>query len=514
MHPRVARYAIVGLIRGYLRLDSAASHMHKSKANSIKSLFYSLCDEALKDSGSSDLISIKLKEIINLIPSGESFGGDSIQSELFSLIAGEQFKISKIQWALSNLNAAISAAITKEDSIHAFLTGALGFVFLKDAIKSKEYLQLAQPLTEQTSYLLPKYHLTKALWYYSFASKDSALLGCVSEFQILKKLNHPAQLARDSVVRMIISLYNKSGRIEESARFHELLMESYALQKIEQSTFEEFETISDIEYYRDFEDRIFIQDRITQVAIYAVIFIIFLLLIAIALVLRNRFIKKTKAIIQSERDKSNNLLLNILPQEVAEELKEKGKTDAKGFDIVSILFTDFKGFTERSSTLNPTELINELNVCFRAFDGIIEKHEIEKIKTIGDAYMAAGGIPTPNPKAVKSTILAALDMQAFIEQRKQERESNCQFAFRMRAGIHTGPVVAGRGGVKKFQYDLWGDTVNTASRMETNGEVGKVNISNDTYELIKDDPDFTFESRGKIDVKGKGEMLMWFVSKA
>ena len=237
------------------------------------------------------------------------------------------------------------------------------------------------------------------------------------------------------------------------------------------------------------------------------------LLLAGGLYGRVRYIRKSKAMLQKEKDRSENLLLNILPADIAEELKTHGKAEARDFDMVSILFTDFKGFTEASSKMSASMLVSEINVYFKAFDGIMDKYNIEKIKTIGDAYMAAGGLPVPTNDSVKNTVLAALEMQAYISKRKVELDALGQPAFEMRVGIHTGPVVAGIVGVKKFQYDIWGDTVNTASRMESNGDVGKVNISQATCELLKSDSDFTFESRGKVQAKGKGEIEMWFVSK-
>ena len=240
----------------------------------------------------------------------------------------------------------------------------------------------------------------------------------------------------------------------------------------------------------------------------------FILILAAGLYNRLRYTRKTKLIIEREKDRSESLLLNILPEEIAKELKEKGKASARDFEMVSILFSDFIGFTEQSAKMSAADLVDEINHCFEGFDSIMEKYKIEKIKTIGDAYMAAGGLPIPTEDYVENTILAALEMQEFILNRKQSLEAKGKPAFEMRAGIHTGPVVAGIVGVKKFQYDIWGDTVNTASRMETNGEVNKVNISNDTYELVKNNAQFTFESRGKVSVKGKGKMEMWFVSKS
>lgn len=213
--------------------------------------------------------------------------------------------------------------------------------------------------------------------------------------------------------------------------------------------------------------------------------------------------------IGKERDRSDNLLLNILPVTVAEELKEKGEAEARLIHEATVLFTDFKGFTALSEKVTPKELVKDLHECFSLFDNICEKHGIEKIKTIGDAYMAAGGLPTPNATHAQDVVKAALEMAKVVEEGKAKKIASGLPFFEIRIGIHTGPVVAGIVGVKKFQYDIWGDTVNTASRMESSGEVGKVNISQTTYELVKDQ--FNCEYRGEVEAKGKGKLKMYFV---
>jgi len=213
--------------------------------------------------------------------------------------------------------------------------------------------------------------------------------------------------------------------------------------------------------------------------------------------------------LEAEKRRSEQLLLNILPLEVADELKHRGKVEPVNYESVSVLFTDFKGFTQLSEQLTPKELVDELDYCFSYFDEIIEKHNLEKLKTIGDSYMAAGGIPTLNTTHAIDTVLAALEIQAFMQQRQEQKMRNNSPYWEIRIGIHSGPLMAGVIGQKKFAYDVWGDTVNTASRMESSGVAGKINISQSTFELIKNY--FECDYRGKLPAKNKGELDMYLV---
>jgi len=207
-----------------------------------------------------------------------------------------------------------------------------------------------------------------------------------------------------------------------------------------------------------------------------------------------------------EKQRSEALLLNILPFEVAEELKNKGTADAKHFDNVTVLFTDFVNFTQVSERMSPVLLVGELDTCFKAFDDIISKYSVEKIKTIGDAYLAVCGLPAADPEHAENAVRAAIEINAFIQDRIAKLGDS---TFDIRIGIHSGSVVAGIVGAKKFAYDIWGDTVNTAARMEQNSKPGKINISATTYELVKDK--FTCEYRGEIEAKGKGQLKMYYV---
>ncbi|HNW75703.1 MAG TPA: adenylate/guanylate cyclase domain-containing protein [Bacteroidales bacterium] len=222
-----------------------------------------------------------------------------------------------------------------------------------------------------------------------------------------------------------------------------------------------------------------------------------------------RLQKKFNRNLDKEKKRSDELLLNILPVETADELKKTGTAKAKRFELVTVMFTDFKNFTHASENMSAEALVEEVHAYFSGFDQIISRHNIEKIKIIGDSYMCAGGLPVENHSHAYDVVSAALELQKFVEAQKKLRISQGRIYFELRIGINTGPVVAGIVGLKKFAYDIWGDTVNTASRMEECGEVSKVNISGNTFLHVSDRFQCTY--RGKIQAKNKGEIDMYFV---
>ena len=226
--------------------------------------------------------------------------------------------------------------------------------------------------------------------------------------------------------------------------------------------------------------------------------------------LEKKVIERTSEL-NDEKKKSDDLLLNILPAETALELKKYGKAKPRRYDAVSVIFTDFKNFTKNSEKMTPEELVIQVDSYFTKFDEITHKHNIEKIKTIGDAYLCVSGLPLIDDNHAVNAVLAAIEMRDYVQSVAAEKESDDPSAFEIRIGIHSGPVVSGVVGFKKFAFDIWGDTVNTASRLETHSEASKINISGSTHKLVKDY--FNCEYRGPLSVKNKGEIDMYFINK-
>lgn len=235
------------------------------------------------------------------------------------------------------------------------------------------------------------------------------------------------------------------------------------------------------------------------------------LIAAFSFIIYRSYLKqsKTNKILDKQKEEIESLVLNILPKEIASELQVYGTSTPRNFENVSVLFTDFANFTQIADTMTPEVLVYQLSECFVAFDEIVEKHNLEKIKTIGDSYMCAGNIPSPNPDNAYKTVKAAMDILTFLSAHNARLEAKGQQPWEIRIGIHVGPVVAGVVGKKKYAYDIWGSTVNIASRMESSCASGRINISSDTYELIKDR--FECTHRGKVHAKNLGNLDMYFV---
>ena len=214
--------------------------------------------------------------------------------------------------------------------------------------------------------------------------------------------------------------------------------------------------------------------------------------------------------LNAEKRKSDELLLNILPLQIANELKQFGQVKPVHYESASVLFTDFTNFSKIAEVITPEELFEELNYCFSYFDQIVEKYNLEKLKTIGDSYMCIGGVPVPNQTHAIDAVLAAVEIQVFMHLRKAHKLKKNQPFWDLRIGIHSGPLLAGIVGQKRFAYDVWGDTVNTASRMESSGVPGRINVSESTFNLVKNF--FRLDYRGKVRAKNKGEVDMYLVT--
>ena len=448
-------------------------------------------------------------------------------SAMYINIGGLYLTKNDFQQALDYYEKGLVIEKKKEDKLGiASALSGIGNVYLEQGASTKalDFLQRSFDISESINDIQGGTNTLLSISdiYLDNKNYTKAITYCKKSLSMAKKVGDLG--GQEYACECLYEAYRALGNPEEALVYHEQMIfigdsiktEDLAI-KLQQIEFSKkimadslVQIEKDIKVQLQHESEVQRKDKNRNLAIAAGI-ICFIL--AIGFFSRWQYVKKSKNVLKKEKDRSESLLLNILPAEIAEELKEKGEAKARDFDLVSILFTDFKGFTEKSAELTAAELIGEINHCFKAFDHICEKYGIEKIKTIGDAFMAAGGLPVPSTDSVQNTVMAALEMQSFMTQRFADKETAEGFTFEMRLGIHTGPVVAGIVGVKKFQYDIWGDTVNTAARIESSGAVGQVNISQHTYELLQDNKKFTFTHRGKIQAKGKGKIDMYFVTR-
>lgn len=407
--------------------------------------------------------------------------GNDIGVNMCEMFKGKMYVNKKeYQRAVDHLKNTIGVPKSKSDSFMyspAFAFISTAYYHLNDYDNSIKYAETAYRFMKNVDGSLV--YVKEAL---SSLHKSYKAIGNYSKaYLCLEKLNN----INDSVLN--IDILNGISKIKSQYEYQQKLNKA----KIEQVK----------------KDLIIKQEMAFQKQVRNSLLVVFAVVLIFTIVI---YIQRNK--INKSKKRSDELLLNILPVDVAEELKIKGYADAKLFENVTVLFTDFKGFTEISQELTPKELVEIINEHFSEFDRIMLKHGIEKIKTIGDAYMAVGGLPIENNTNAKDVINAAIEIQNYLSNVNKIKKANKEPYFEARIGIHSGSVVAGIVGLKKFSYDVWGDTVNTASRMENTCEVGKINISESTYELVKND--YKFEFRGNIEVKGKGLINMYYVNNA
>lgn len=404
---------------------------------------------------------------------------------------------------------------------NAFNLGSIGMIYADQGkyVLAKQNINQAIEILEEEKYYSP---ISEYLTYMSdiYANQNDltrAFSYSQRSLELAQKYGLKKQISNANL--KLSKLNGQAGKTTESFKYYK----DYIVYRDSVNNLETVQEIADLrtnfEVQKKQDEIIFLEKEaeITELRskkqknmTYAsAITSVLILLLSFTLFRRYNYIKKTSFIIQQETIKSEKLLLNILPEETALELKLNGKVQAKQFDSVSVMFTDFKDFTKYSLNLTPEVIVKSVDFYFSKFDEIIEKYGLEKIKTIGDAYMCAGGLPFPNKNHSNQILKAAFEISKFVADSKNRRGQDVAH-FDVRIGINTGPVVAGVVGVKKFAYDIWGDTVNVASRMESMSTPGRINVSENTYKLIKDT--FDCEYRGEIEVKNKGLMKMYFVN--
>jgi adenylate cyclase len=394
----------------------------------------------------------------------------------------------------------------------AYSLGNIGMVYANtgETELAEKNINEAIRILEQTEdyYPICVYLISIGDIYLKKGDERTALNYALRSLKLAEKYGLKEQIADAN--HKLADLYEKAGNYEASVSH----FKNYITYRDSVSNIQSVQQMADLR--TDFEvsqkqievDLLDQQKKNQRIIIIAsVIASLLIFLLAIGLYRRYHFIKETNVIIEAEKNRSEKLLLNILPEETARELKKSGTVQAKKFESVTVLFTDFKGFTSLAEQVEPEQLVKSIDYYFKEFDKISVKYGLEKIKTIGDAYMCAGGLPIVNKTHAKDVTRAAVEMITLVRNVAKAQDDLTHFEIRI--GVHTGPVVAGIVGSMKWQYDIWGDTVNIASRMESMSEVGMINLSETTYLEINDE--FPCEYRGMLDVKNRGALKMYFL---
>lgn len=392
--------------------------------------------------------------------------------------------------------------------------GDLGMLYanIGEREKAEKNITEAMRILEQTEdyYPICEYLVSMSDIFYHRGDVAAAVSYARRSLQLADQHGLKKQISDANL--KLSELYEKEGNTGESLKYYK----NYITYRDSVNNIAAVQKMADLR--TDYEvsqkqvqvDLLNVQKKNQRIVIWSTALVLALIaMLAFGLQRRNTFIKRTNKIIEQEKQRSENLLLNILPEETAHELKQSGKVQARRFESVTVLFTDFKGFTQYAENLSPEQLVESVDYYFSKFDEIMEKHDLEKIKTVGDSYMCAAGLHFHSEKHAVKMVEAALEILQFVNDSQKIKSAN-ETRFEIRIGISTGPVVAGVVGTKKFAYDIWGDTVNIASRMESTSEPGRINIAETTYLLVKDN--FNCEYRGELDVKNRGRLKMYFVN--
>ncbi len=440
--------------------------------------------------------------------------GESVDLASALLNAGDEY-ITNHKWDSALIYTEEAGVIF--ENLHSplgegYSLGNLGMIYAQMGDNRKAELNMNRAIDVLDAldeyYPIAVYLLSISDIYLENGDKATALNYSSRSLELAKRYGLKDQISEANL--KISEIYEQAGKLAESFRYYK----NHIAYKDSVKDIVSVQEMADLR--TDFEvsrkqievDLLNQQKKNQQIIVIGTGVALFLIcLLAYGIYRRYRFTQETNLIIEREQERSETLLLNILPKETAQELKQSGKVQAKKFESVTVLFADFKGFTQYAEKLSPEKLVERVDFYFSKFDKIMETYGLEKIKTLGDAYMCAGGLPFPTEDHAVKMVRAAIEFVQFVNVAKQ---SSAEDAFDIRIGINTGPVVAGVVGTKKFAYDIWGDTVNIASRMESNSAPGKINVSESTYQLIKDKFPCTY--RGEVEVKSKGMMRMYFVN--
>jgi adenylate cyclase len=432
---------------------------------------------------------------------------DSIALASVILNSGDEYRTSKIyDSALLNFNEAGKIFETLDYSAgKAYTLGNIGMVYAaigRTSLAEKNLNEAIRILQQSEDYYpICVYLISMCDIFQEKGDNETAMNYALRSLQLAEQAGLKEQITSANL--KLSELYEKAGNIKESFTYYK----NYVAYRDSINNIKSVQKMADqrTNYevsQKQVEVDLLNQQKKNQQTIEAALIVILTLatIILVTLYWYYRTIKQ-------EKKRSENLLLNILPMETAEELKLTGKVDAVKFDEVTVLFTDFVAFSRLAESVMPEQVVKSIDFYFKGFDEITTKYGLEKIKTIGDSYMCAGGLPTTNPAHAKNTVKAAREMIEFV--RNSLNAQDALVHFEIRIGIHTGPVVAGIVGIKKWQYDIWGDTVNIASRMEAKSEPGRINLSETTYNKINDE--FPCIYRGEIEVKNRGILKMYFL---